>query len=172
MCDWDSAPGRWLATMLEAGAVCIVVRLRASDVTIKERDEPELVFPEEVLHRACPALRSKAGRYELPVVLTIASHNEVHQVRAIGSRKPGGQGIGRHTFRLAQIPATARLLASSDFVVASVAVLAVHHFRPDQPVRAELWVSADSRDEASLVDPFDTGSWEGVAAEPRILQWT
>ncbi len=169
---WKSEAGRWLADMLDGGAVCAISRLRPWDVTLDEEAGIGLRFAEEALRRASPALESTARRdYDLPVRLRVESHDETHDVRAVGRLAPTGQRIRHGMFGLMHIPGADTALGS-DNLVGAVAVLALRPFLPGHVVRVSLWVGRDEDDDVDLVEPFDMGWWGDIPATPNILKWT
>ena len=164
---WEWYPGKWLAEMLEGGAVLARTRLETASVD-SDGEPPALRFPEKLLAETYPAAdwRREAG-YRRPIHLSIESDDEEHHVWIVGP--PPGDSVARQ-FRLAGLPPKNTVLLDPTRRGA-IAVLALAPDSVVEPLRGRLWIARDGDQEADIEEAFDQDGWGNPAAD-TLLRWS
>lgn len=164
---WEWYPGKWLAEMLEGGAVLARTRLETAGAD-REGAAPVLRFPEKLLVETYPAARwREAAGYRRPIHLSIESDDEEHDVWIVG---PAPGDSGPRQFQLAGLPDRSTVLLNPTRRGAT-AVLAVGPGSSVEPLRARLWIACDSDQEADIKEAFDADGWGNPLAH-TLLRWS
>ena len=167
MSMWEWYPGKWLAEMLEGGAVLARTCLETAD-TDSDGDPPVLHFPEKLLVETYPAARwREAADYRRPIHISIESDHEEHDVWIVG---PAPGDSGPRQFWLAGLPDNDTVLVDPTRRGAT-AVLALTPGPSEDPRRARLWIACDGDQEADIEEAFDQDGWGNPAAD-TLLRWS
>ncbi|MDE0191442.1 MAG: hypothetical protein OXQ90_08800 [Gammaproteobacteria bacterium] len=164
---WEWYPGKWLAEVLEGGAVLARTRLETAGAD-REGAPPVLRFPEKLLVETYPAARwREAPAYRRPIHLSIESDAEEHDVWIVG---PARGDSGQQRFQLAGLPDNNTVLVDPTRRGAT-AVLALAAGRFVEPFRGRLWIACDSDQEADIEEAFDQDGWGNPPAD-TLLRWS
>ena len=164
---WEWYPGKWLAVMLEGGAVLARACLETAGAD-REGEPPMLRFPEKLLDETYPGARwREAAGYRRPIHLSIESDHEEHDVWIVGPA-PGGSGP-RH-FQLTGLPDRSSVLLDPTRR-GFTAVLALAPGSSVEPLRARLWIACDGDQEADIEEAFDQDGWGNPPAD-ALLRWS
>lgn len=163
---WEGYPGKWLAEMLEGGAV--LARTRLETDADAESEPLTLRFPERLLVETYPAARwREAAGYRRPIHLSIESDHEAHDVWIIG---PAPGDSGPRQFQLAGLPDNNTVLIDPTRRGAT-AVLALAPGRSVEPLRGRLWIASDGDQKADIEEAFDQDGWGNPPAD-TLLRWS
>lgn len=164
---WEWYPGKWLAEMLESGAVLARARLETAGAD-RDGTAPLLRFPEKLLVETYPAAhwRLEAG-YQRPIHLSIESDHEEHDAWIVG---PAPGGSGPRQFQLAGLPDRSTVLLDPTRRGAT-AVLALAPGSSVEPLSARLWIACDGDQEADIEEAFDLDGWANPPAN-TLLRWS
>ena len=164
---WEWYPGKWLAEMLEDGAVLARTRLETAGAD-SEGEPPILRFPEKLLVETCPAAPwREAASYRRAIHLSIESDDEEHDAWIVG---PAPGESGPRQFQLAGLPDGSTVLRDPTRRGAT-AVVALVPGSSVEPLRARLWIARDDDQEADIEDAFDQGEWGNPPAD-ALLRWS
>lgn len=164
---WEWYPGKWLAEMLEGGAVLARTRLETADAD-REGTAPLLRFPEKMLVETYPAARWRdAPAYRRPIHVSIESDAEEHDVWILG---PALGDSGSRQFQLAGLPDRNTVLLDPTRRGAT-AVLALAPGSSEDALRARLWIACDGDQEADIEEAFDQDGWGNPPAD-ALLRWS
>lgn len=167
MSMWEWYPGKWLAEMLEDGAILTRTRLETAG-TDRDGTAPVLRFPEKLLVETYPARRwREAANYRRPIHVSIESDDEEHDVWIVG---PARNDSGLRQFQLAGLPDRNTVLVDPTRSGAT-AVLALAPGSSEEPLRARLWIACDGDQEADIEEAFDQDGWGNPAAD-TLLRWS
>ena len=163
---WEWYPGKWLAEMLEGGAILARTCLETAGAD-GDSERPILRFPEELLVETYPAARwREATGYRRPMHLSIESDQEEHDVWIVG---PARRESGSRQFWLAGLPDNNTVLLDPSRR-GTAAVLALAPGLSEAPLRARLWIACDGDQEADIAEAFGQDGWGKLAAD-TLLRW-
>ena len=164
---WEWYPGKWLAEMLEGGAVLARTRLETADAD-REGAPAVLRFPEKLLVETYPAVRwREAAGYRRPIHLSVESDHEEHDVWIVG---PARGDSGPRQFQLAGLPDSNTVLLDPTRRGAT-AVLALTPGFAAEPRRARLWIACDGDQQTDIEEAFDQDGWGNPPAD-TVLRWS
>ena len=164
---WEWYPGKWLAEMLEGGAVLARTCLEAAGAD-RDAGPHMLRFPERLLLEAYPAARwREPAGYRRPIHLSIESDHEEHDVWIVG---PAPGGSGPRQFQLTGLPDRSTVLLNPTRRGAT-AVLALAPGSSVGPLCARLWIAHDGDQEADIEEAFDQDGWGNPPAD-ALLRWS
>ena len=164
---WEWYPGKWLAEVLEGGAVLARARLETARAD-REGAAPVLRFPEKLLVETYPAARwREAPAYRRPIHLSIESDAEEHDVWIVGPAR--GDSRPRQ-FQLAGLPDSNTVLLDPTRRGAT-AVLALTRGSSAESLWARLWIACDGDQEADIEEAFDQEGW-GNPPTDTLLRWS
>ncbi|MDE2659738.1 MAG: hypothetical protein OXI45_05960 [Acidobacteriota bacterium] len=163
---WEWYPGKWLAEMLESGAVLARTRLERAGAD-RDGTAPVLRFPEKLLVETYPAARwRESSGYRRPIHFSIESDAEEHDVWIVG---PTHRDSGPRRFQLASLPDNNTVLVDPTRGAATT-VLALAAGRFVEPFRGRLWIAGDGDQEADIEEAFDQDGW-GNPPTDTLLRW-
>lgn len=167
MSMWEWYPGKWLAEVLEDGAILARTSLETADAD-SDGAFPVLRFPEKLLVERYPAARwREAPAYRRPIHLSIESDDEEHHVWIVGPA-PGESGLPQ--FQLAGLPDRDTVLLDPT-LRGTTAVLALAPGSSEGPLRGRLWIACNGDQEADIEEAFDQGGWGRPPAD-ALLRWS
>lgn len=167
MSMWEWYPGKWMAEMLEGGAVLARTCLETSGAD-SDGEPPLLRFPEKLLVEKYPAAQWRdAGGYRRPIHLSIESDHEEHDAWIVG---PAPGDSGPRQFQFVGLPDSDTVLLDPTRRGAT-AVLALAPGSSEDPLHARLWIAGDGDQEADIEEAFDQDGWGNPAAD-TLLRWS